>query len=451
MVNFFKKNFSSEKIGILVLAILTIVSGFIFYTQKDFSVETKTKSSSTSKDQNSYYFDDEYYGYDYENDMFYTSNDDYYYDDEYYYDDYYYDNYYDNYYYDNYGYNDYYYYDYSDTTKPSISGSNSKIVYQYQNYDPMEDISAYHSKFGDMTGAIEITYNDVDTNIPGTYSTVYKVCNYPGSTYCRTKTRSVTVRARNFDLDDDYARSPKWSNTDDVSCSAGSSKCHEYNIEEPIARDPVSNRKLDVSLISGYVDIYQEGTYVLVYYAETENGVSGTQTIRVDITGSYSSNSNSSYNQQKKYVQNQTSEYYDDGYYRGYLTPEHQQSIPKYIEDYKWENVVGYKYRCDVVGQKGTDGWSYVSTDLSNGKSVENADNNPTYNYDNGVFSGTLNKTNFYCKENCGTEINSTLGVCQNEGEIKYVYKTWVGVYSGYVYSNNNNNTTYSGYVYRYR
>ena len=304
MVNFFKKHFSSEKIGILLLTVLTILSGFILYTQKDFSVETKTKTNSTNKNVNSYYFDDEYYGYDYYdnydnyyygyddvNDMFYTSNNEYYYDDyNYYFDDeYYYNDNYGDVYYDNYGnsnssyYNSYnsYYYDYSDTTKPSIKGSTSSIVYQYQEFDPMEGMSSYHKKYGDMTGAIEITYNDVDTNIPGKYSVVYKVCNYPGSVYCTTFTKSVTVKAKNADLYDDSTRGPIWSNTDSVTCANGSSNCESYNVEEPIAKDPVTNRRLDVTLIDGYVDIYQEGTYVLVYYAETEYGVSGTQTKKV--------------------------------------------------------------------------------------------------------------------------------------------------------------------------
>lgn len=432
MDKFLKKIKSPEFIGISLLAILVIFAGYMVYFQKDFKVSTSIKSESNNDNLQGYNFQD-------------------------YYDDYYDDNYSDYYdyntgnYYNNYQYG---YYDYSDTTPPSVKWSAAKILEQFEYYDPMEDITAHHSKFGDVTNIIEIIYNDVNTNVPGTYTTVYRACNYPGSVYCRTVSRSVTVREKGFEVNNDYydyTKGPIFSNTKSVSCNKGSSNCSTYNISKPTAKDPVSYRNLSVSLVEGYVDIYQPGTYVLIYGAETQSGVKGTVSKIVTITGSVSSNNSSSNRPQSKYISNYKYEYYDDGYYRGYLNADYtNQQSSKYIDSYEWTNKVTYTYRCDNEGGYGFDGWTLVSADKSNGQNVYNADNHPTYYYNKNGYSGTLNKVNFYLKDSEDKLIND-LGYCNNVGETKQVDNTWVGVYSGYVYSNYNTNKTYSGYVYLYR
>lgn len=469
MNKFFNKIKSADGIGIIFLAILVVVAGYMVYFQKDFKVTTSTKSNSNHQDLAGYYFDDYYDDY-YDDDYYYDEDDRYYYEDDedYYYDDdddYYYDDddYNDDYYYvgnNYYDYDDYYnednYYDYGDTKVPSIKYKSSRILKQYSIYDPMDEVSAYHTRFGDVTDIIEIVYNDVDTDIPGVYTTVYKACNYPGSIYCVTVSTDVTVRDEYHDIYDKSNRGPIWSDTDSVSCTENSTKCSTYNITEPTAKDPVTNRKLNVTLVEGSVNIYEPGTYVLVYSAETRSGVVGTTSKIVKITernnsSSNNSSSSSSNKATRKYISNYKSDYYDDGYYRGYLEEDYSNGYgSKYIDNYEWTNKVTYTYKCTNVGEYGTTGWSLVSTDKSNGKNDNNADNHPTYYYNKNGYSGTLTKSGFYLKDS-ETKLAQDLGKCTTNGQTKQVTRTWVGEYSGTVYSNYNYKTTYSGYVYLYR
>lgn len=496
MNKFFKKISSAEGIGIILLAVLVVFAGYMVYFQKDFKVSTNIKSDSNSKNlagynfQNYYndYYDEDYYfdEYNYENDYYY--DEDYYEDDYYYYEDSYYDehDYNDNYIYHNgqyyyedevygydydydydYGYNynnDYQfvnnkynsydnYYDYSDTNKPAVKNVISKIVEQYGYYDPMEDISAYHIKFGDVTDLIEITYNDVDTSVPGVYTTVYKACNYPGSIYCRSVSRKVTVREPGFVAGEEsnkYDRGPVWSNKNAVTCTQGSKSCRTDNISKPTATDPVTKKELHVELVDGYVDINTPGTYALVYSAETRYGVTGTVSKMVTVEKNYLSNNTNSNTSKRKYISNYHSRYYDDGIYRGYLEEDYSNNQnSKYISNIEWTNRVTYTYRCDVKGQYGTAGWTLVSTDKSNGQTVANADNHPTIFYEDNGYVGVLNKTSFYLKDS-ESKLSNDLGYCNNVGQTKQVTRTWVGLYAGYVESFNNNKTTYSGYVYSY-
>lgn len=464
-----KKNkkmfFNTDSFGIILLLILTVFSGYMGCNErfsKDLKVEKVTTNSKNFNrssysdydyDDNDDYYDnyDEYYDDNwYNNDGFYTDTDNYYYNSNSEYESNYtgYKNYDDSYY--NYDYNYY-----KDTNKPAIRISASSVVYQYENFDPWDGISAHHSKFGDVTDIIEIVHNDLDVNIPGQYSIVYKACNYPGSIYCRTLTRQITVKQKE-DPNYYYTKGPVWEKLDIKSCSLGSTNCKASKIKEPIASDPYSGRELDVTLIDGNVDIYTPGTYVLVYYTETENQISGTN-IRIvtieDTNNYYDDNYDDDYYygddyndnyKQKKYIDNHYEEYYDDGTYRGTLKPNYNYNqISKYIQDYKWTNKVFYTYKCSNLNQYGINGWEYISTDTS--------DDNPTYEYNIGNFSGTLEKNDFYCVrgQGCDEDVDRQLGTCSNLGEKKQITRTWVGLYSGYVYANQEE--TYSGYVYRYR
>lgn len=495
-----KKIFSADSFGVLLLVVLTVFAGYMGCTKRFSENVTEEKVTANSKNYNRSGYSDYDYDYDYDDEYYYNYgyNDNYY--DDYYYDDYNYGynyNDYNDYYYDDYdyGYSDYNYgynygynnnkyntptytynpnsddysynytgynnYDgtnyynygynqYNDTTAPTIKYTSSDIIKQYQSYDPWEGVSTYHTKFGDVTDYIEIVYNNVDINIPGEYSIVYKACNYPGSEYCRTATKMVRVK-ENEDPKYYNSKAPVWSNTGNKKCFEGDTSCKTNRINEPTATDPYSKRELDVTLIEGDVDIYTPGTYVLVYYAETQNGISGTTTKVITIQRDYdddddryNNNYNNNYNSQRKYVSNHYSSYYDDGMYRGSLTPDYNNNnqVVKYIDDYKWTNNVRYTYKCTIENGYGVSGWQLVSTDTS--------DDHPTYQYNNGGFTGTLNKTNFYCVpgKGCEDDLNRNLGTCKNVGETKQVTRTWVGVYAGNVYTNRER--TYSGYVYRY-
>ena len=329
---------------------------------------------------------------------------------------------------------------YNDTNKPAIKYTTSKILYVGEYYDVMDDISASHTYFGDVTHLIDVIYNNVDVNTPGEYLVVYKGCNYSGSEYCRTVNRKYIVKSK-YNTNS-YAKAPTWSNNNSVSCINGSNTCNTYNVKKPIATDPYSHRNLRVDLIDGNVDIHSAGTYVLIYQATTESGITSTTSKAVTITGNSNNNSNNYYNNRPSsiYITNHHEPYYDDGIYKGTLSKEYSTTNQsKVINNYEWKNRVSYTYRCDNVGMYGTDGWSYVSTNTS--------DNHPTYYYNFGDYSGTLNKTSFYCLEGCTEKLIPELGLCNNYGQTKQIYRTFVGVYSGTVYKTGGYNN-YSGYVY---
>ena len=344
---------------------------------------------------------------------------------------------------------------YNNTEVPSIEYQKSLLLYVGETYDPMNYVSANHPKFGDLSDLIQVTYNDVNTNIPGEYTTVYKACNYYGSTYCRTATMKVTVKYKNntttynnsYSTSTTYNKKPVWSNYSQLTCNYGDNACYTYNITAPTAKDPYNDNKLNVVLISGDVDPYQAGTYSLVYQATTNYGVTSTVTKKVVVNtynnSSYAYNNSYTY-ENRKYISGYDKEYYDDGYYSGYLTLDNNSSSynnQKYISNYEWTNVVTYLYQCTAPGYSGTDGWSYLQTVTS--------DNHPTYAYNQDGYRGTLDKVGFYCKDGCDEKLISKLGTCTSsqQGQYKYITRTWVGIYSGFV-SNNINSNSYSGYVY---
>ena len=299
-----KKFCSTENFCIMFLTVLVVSVGYLAFFQEDFKTDKSLKSNSNNKALSSYSYknyDSSYNQNNYNNQTQYTNV--------------------------NNNQNLNYTYDYyTDTNPPSIRWTGSRILDQYEYFDPMEGVSANHSKFGDVTGIIQITYNDVDTSVPGTYTVVYKACNYPGSNYCRTASTSVSVRDKNIGIKDEnyiYSKGPTWSDNKKVTCYVGATKCSTNNVTKPTATDPVTKKELYVTLYSGSVNIYQPGTYTLIYRAETSSGVVGTTSKIVTIEQTSSSTSNVTINYpSSKYIDNYNSQYYDDGMYRGYLNKE---------------------------------------------------------------------------------------------------------------------------------
>lgn len=424
MRKFFKKFCSAENFCIMFLTVLVVSVGYLAIFKGNFNISTSTKNNTNSKVLSGYSYDtsykENYYRTDYNkvthtnsNSVVQNSN----------------NNYNGNYSYD--------------TNPPAIEWQPVITLTKNKKFNPMDWVKAHHKVYGDVTDIIQVVYNNVDTSVPGTYTVVYKACNYPGSTYCRTASSRVTVSGA-----DNYGntlRSPKWENKDDVSCLQGSTKCDTYNVDKPKAIDPTTYKYLYVRLVSGTVNIYQPGTYVLIYQAETEQGVVGTIAKKV-IIQEKNTTSNTVTLPTQKYVEKHTSQYYDDGMYRGYLN-ENTHKI--YINNHKWTNVVTYTFKCVNKGQYGSKGWALVSTDKSNGVYSNNADNHPTYYYNVNGYYGYLNKTSFYLSDP-QDKLDHDLGLCTYLGTTKQVNRTWVGLYSGYVYLGSTT-PTYSGYVYLYK
>ena len=73
---------------------------------------------------------------------------------------------------------------------PIITANDQKI-YDGQTFDVLKDVSASDAEDGDLTSIIEVTSNDVNTSVPGTYHVTYQVKDNNGNT--TTKTITITV------------------------------------------------------------------------------------------------------------------------------------------------------------------------------------------------------------------------------------------------------------------
>ncbi|EOU3549981.1 immunoglobulin-like domain-containing protein [Listeria monocytogenes] len=60
-------------------------------------------------------------------------------------------------------------------------------------FDPLDGVTATDKQDGDITSAIQVTYNDVDTTTPGTYSVTYEVTDKNGGKVAKTVV--ITVEA----------------------------------------------------------------------------------------------------------------------------------------------------------------------------------------------------------------------------------------------------------------
>ncbi|MBK2003844.1 DUF5011 domain-containing protein [Listeria ivanovii subsp. londoniensis] len=78
------------------------------------------------------------------------------------------------------------------TEAPIITGDSETHLTPKDNFDPMDTITANDKEDGDLTNQVEIISNNVNTNIPGNYQTVYEVTDADGN--ITTFTRTVVVQ-----------------------------------------------------------------------------------------------------------------------------------------------------------------------------------------------------------------------------------------------------------------
>ncbi|MBC2137517.1 DUF5011 domain-containing protein [Listeria innocua] len=74
-----------------------------------------------------------------------------------------------------------------------IITATDKVILAGEMFDPLEEVTATDQQDGDLTSAIRILHNEVDTTTPGTYSVTYEVTDQNGGT--ATKTVIITVEA----------------------------------------------------------------------------------------------------------------------------------------------------------------------------------------------------------------------------------------------------------------
>ena len=81
-----------------------------------------------------------------------------------------------------------------DTVPPVISGADDVAVEFGASFDPMAGVKAVDDVDGDVTGAVKVSGDTVDTSKPGAYTLVYTVSDAAGSE--ASVTRVATVKEK---------------------------------------------------------------------------------------------------------------------------------------------------------------------------------------------------------------------------------------------------------------
>ena len=81
-----------------------------------------------------------------------------------------------------------------DTVPPVISGADDVAVEFGASFDPMAGVKAVDDVYGDVTGAVKVSGDTVDTSKPGAYTLVYTVSDAAGNE--ASVTRVATVKAK---------------------------------------------------------------------------------------------------------------------------------------------------------------------------------------------------------------------------------------------------------------
>lgn len=97
-----------------------------------------------------------------------------------------------------------------DTVPPVISGADDVAVEFGASFDPMAGVKAVDDVDGDVTGAVKVSGDTVDTSKPGAYTLVYTVSDAAGNE--ASVTRVATVKEKSGETpvepgDKDPARS----------------------------------------------------------------------------------------------------------------------------------------------------------------------------------------------------------------------------------------------------
>ncbi|MBC2319651.1 immunoglobulin-like domain-containing protein [Listeria booriae] len=145
-----------------------------------------------------------------------------------------------------------------------------KTVKKDKSFDPMKEVSAMDQEDGDLTKAIKIHENDVDTSKEGVYHITYEVTDSDGNHTTKTITVTVISNAK-----------PEIDATD-------------HTIQKGGAFDPmadVSATDLEdgdvtksIKLVKNTVDTTKEGIYEVTYEVTDSDGNTSDKTIQVTIT-----------------------------------------------------------------------------------------------------------------------------------------------------------------------
>lgn len=90
-----------------------------------------------------------------------------------------------------------------DTVPPVISGADDVAVEFGASFDPMAGVKAVDDVDGDVTGAVKVSGDTVDTSKPGAYTLVYTVSDAAGSEASVTRVATVKEPGKDTDKDGD--------------------------------------------------------------------------------------------------------------------------------------------------------------------------------------------------------------------------------------------------------
>lgn len=166
---------------------------------------------------------------------------------------------------------------------PAIKGTGGYNVQVGDDFDPLAGVYAVDNTDGNITGNIEVTSNNVNTNQPGTYNVSYRVENSRGAYYEYTRVIEVSNAAsdpvpmippteaqlsgdteESGSSEDDAASSSAitFLGLDDVTIPEGS----EFNPKEDVAIIDVDGSDITHRAhISGEVDTDTPGEYTIAY------------------------------------------------------------------------------------------------------------------------------------------------------------------------------------------
>ncbi|WP_221635736.1 immunoglobulin-like domain-containing protein, partial [Listeria aquatica] len=152
--------------------------------------------------------------------------------------------------------------------KPVINAAD-KTLKVGDTFDPKAGVTASDTEDGDLTSAIEVTANNVDTTKAGTYQVSYKVTDSDGNE--ATKTITVTVRTNDKPVINAADKTLKVGDTFDPKAGVTASDTEDGDLTSAI------------EVTANTVDPTTAGTYKVTYKVTDSDGNETTKTITVTV------------------------------------------------------------------------------------------------------------------------------------------------------------------------
>ncbi|WP_208611156.1 MULTISPECIES: immunoglobulin-like domain-containing protein [Listeria] len=153
--------------------------------------------------------------------------------------------------------------------KPVIN-ANDQTLKVGDTFDPIAGVTATDTEDGDLTSAIEVTANNVDTTKAGTYQVTYKVTDSDGNE--ATKTITVTVTTNDIPVITAADKTLKVGDAFDPKTGVTASDTEDGDLTSAI------------EITANNVDTTKAGTYQVTYKVTDSDGNEATKTITVTVT-----------------------------------------------------------------------------------------------------------------------------------------------------------------------